>query len=51
MDCKHVSPGEPGKVHLDALSKITIQDMMDDNSRSLMTEFSLVMRLMNGEKH
>ena len=38
----------PGKGDLDALSKIIFQDMLQDSSKELTTEFSLVMRLMNG---
>ena len=38
----------PGKNELDALSKIVFQDMLNDSGKDLTTEFSLVMRLMNG---
>jgi hypothetical protein len=38
----------PGKEALDGLSKIVLQDVLNDSGKDLTTPFSLVMRLMNG---
>jgi hypothetical protein len=38
----------PGKADLDDISKIILQDVLNDSAKDMTTEFSLVMRLMNG---